>query len=95
MQITSQHILEVLFKRTPYADTFRYIQNIKPKQIRFQDIFYISKIIFYVHIRAVNGFSIFENLMTNILLCSIFQISHLKQHLNYPNFSIQTDFDNK
>ena len=40
MHITSQHRLEILFKRTPYADTFRYIQNFKPKQIRFQDIFY-------------------------------------------------------
>ena len=29
----------MLFKRTPYADTFRYIHNFKPKQIRFQDIF--------------------------------------------------------
>ena len=37
--ITSQHELEVLFKRTPYADTFRYIQNFKPKQVHFQDIF--------------------------------------------------------
>ena len=40
MQITSQQRLEVLFKRTPYADTFRYIQNFKPKQIRFQNTFY-------------------------------------------------------
>ena len=40
MQITSQHRLEVLFKRTPYADTFRQIQNFKPKQDRFQDILY-------------------------------------------------------
>ena len=29
-----------MFKRTPYADTFRYTQNFKPKQIRFQDIIY-------------------------------------------------------
>ena len=40
MQINSQHIHEVLFKRILYADTFRYIQNFKPEQIRFQDIFY-------------------------------------------------------
>ena len=38
MQITSQHRLEELFKRTLYADTFRYIQNFQPKQIGFQDI---------------------------------------------------------
>ena len=40
MQITSQHILEVLFKRTPYVDTFRFIQNFKPRKVPFQDIFY-------------------------------------------------------
>ena len=49
MHITSQHRLEVLFKRTPYADTFRYIQNFKPKQIRFQDIFYKLDHILYSH----------------------------------------------
>ena len=40
MHITSQHRLEVLFKRTPYSDTFRYIQNLNPRQVRFQDVFY-------------------------------------------------------
>ena len=40
MHITSQHRLEVLFKRTPYADTVRYFQNFKNKQVRFQNIFY-------------------------------------------------------
>ena len=40
MQITSQHRLEVLFKKTQYADTFWYIQNFKTKQICFQDNFY-------------------------------------------------------
>ena len=40
MHITSQHRLKVLFRRTPYADTFRYIQNFKTKQIRFKVIFY-------------------------------------------------------
>ena len=49
MHITSQHRLEILFKRTPYADTFRYIQNFKPKQIRFQDIFYNLDHILYSH----------------------------------------------
>ena len=49
MHITSQHRLEVLFRRTPYADTFRYIQNFKPKQIRFQDIFYNLDHILYSH----------------------------------------------
>ena len=47
MHITSQ--LEVLYKRTPYADTFRFIQNFKPKQVRFQDIFYIFDHILYSH----------------------------------------------
>ena len=50
MHITSQHRLEVLFKRTPYAETFRYIQNFKPKQVPFQDIFYNLDHILYSHI---------------------------------------------
>ena len=49
MQNTSQHRLEVLFKRIPYADTFRYIQKFKPIQIRFQDIFYNIDHILYSH----------------------------------------------
>ena len=40
MQITSQHRLEWLFRRISYADTIRYIQGFKTKQICFQDIFY-------------------------------------------------------
>ena len=50
MQIVSQHGLEVLFKRTPYADIFRYIQNFKPKQIHFQDILQTLDHILYSHI---------------------------------------------
>ena len=49
MHITSQHRLEVLFKKTPYADTFRHIQNFKPRQVRFQDIFYNLGQILYSH----------------------------------------------
>ena len=49
MHITSQHRLEVLFRRTAYADTFRYIQNFKPRQVRFQDIFYDLDHILYSH----------------------------------------------
>ena len=49
MHITSQPRLEVLFKKTPYAYTFRYIQNYKPKQVRFQDIFYNLDHILYSH----------------------------------------------
>ena len=49
MQITSQHRLEIFFERTSYADTFRYIQNIKPKQVRFQDIFYKLDHILFSH----------------------------------------------
>ena len=49
MQITSQQRLEVLLKRTLYADTFLYIQNFKPKQIRFQIIFYNLDHILYSH----------------------------------------------
>ena len=49
MQINSQHILEILFKRTSYADTFRYIRIFKPKEIRFQDIFYNLDHILYSH----------------------------------------------
>ena len=49
MHITSQHRLEVLFKRTPYADTFRFIQNFKPRQVWFQDIFYNLDHILYSH----------------------------------------------
>ena len=40
MQITSQDRLEVLFGRTPFAETFWFIQNFKSKQILSQDIFY-------------------------------------------------------
>ena len=40
MQKVSQQMLYVLFRRTPYADTFRYIKTFKTKQIGFQDIFY-------------------------------------------------------
>ena len=50
MYITSQHELEIMFKRTPYADTFRYIQIFKPKQAHFQDIFYNLDHILYSHI---------------------------------------------
>ena len=49
MHITSQHRLQVLFKRTPYADTFRYIQNFEPQQVRFQKIFYNHDQILYSH----------------------------------------------
>ena len=49
MQITSQRRLEGLVKRTPYADIFRYIQNFKPKQVRFQDIFYNLNHVLYSH----------------------------------------------
>ena len=49
MQLTSQHRLEVLFNRTPYADTFRCIPIIKPKQIRFQDIVYNIDHVSYSH----------------------------------------------
>ena len=49
MQITSQDRLEVLFGRTPYVETFRYIQNFKPKQIGFQDIFYKVDHVLYSH----------------------------------------------
>ena len=49
MQITSQHRLEVMFERTPYADTFTYIQNFKPKKVRFQNIFYNLDHILYSH----------------------------------------------
>ena len=49
MHITYQHRLEVLFKRTPYSDTFRYIQNFKPKQVRFQDEFYNLDHVLYPH----------------------------------------------
>ena len=40
MRITSQQRLEVLFRRTPFADTFQYIKNYKTKRICLQDIFY-------------------------------------------------------
>ena len=49
MHITSQHRLEILFKRTHYADIFRYIQNFKPRQVRFKDIFYNLDHILYSH----------------------------------------------
>ena len=49
MHITSQYELEILFQRTPYADTFRYTQNFKPKQVHFQDIFYNLDHILYSH----------------------------------------------
>ena len=49
MHITSQHRLELLLKRTPYADTFRYIQIFKPRQVRFQDIFYNLDQFLYSH----------------------------------------------
>ena len=40
MKITLQHRLEEFFFTIPYAYTFRYIQSLKTKQIRFQDFFY-------------------------------------------------------
>ena len=46
MQITFQHRNEVLFKRPPSAETFRYIPNFKPKQVRFK----IFSIIWIFHI---------------------------------------------
>ena len=49
MHITFQYRLQILFKRTPYADTFRYIQNFKPRQVRFQEIFYNLDHILYSH----------------------------------------------
>ena len=49
MQISSQRRLEILFKKTPYTDTFIYIQDFKPKQIRFQDIFNYLDYILYSH----------------------------------------------
>ena len=49
MHITSQQRLEVLFKRSRYADTFRYIPNFKPRQVRFQAIFYNIHHILYSH----------------------------------------------
>ena len=79
MQITSQHRLEVLFKRTPYAETFRYIQNFKPKEVRFQDIFYKPDHILYSHM-CCKWFSLLETSITNTLLFSISQFFHHKQH---------------
>ena len=38
-----------MFKRTPYADTFSYIQNLKSKQVRLQDIVYNLDHILYSH----------------------------------------------
>ena len=49
MHITSQHRLEVLFEKTPYAKTFRYFQMFKPKQIRFEEIVYNLDHILYSH----------------------------------------------
>ena len=49
MQITSQCRIKVLFKRTTYAYTFRFIQNFKPKQVRFQDFFYNLDHTLYSH----------------------------------------------
>ena len=52
MQITSRHRLEVLFKRIPYAHTFRYIQIFKPRQFCFREIL----ITFYIHTLIANEF---------------------------------------
>ena len=49
MHISSHYRLEVLFKGTPYLDTFRYIQKFKPKQVHFQNIFYNLDHILYSH----------------------------------------------
>ena len=49
MQNNSQHRLDVSFRRTPYADTFRYTQSFKTQQIRFQDIFSYLDHILYSH----------------------------------------------
>ena len=56
MHITSQHRLEILFKRKPYADTFRYIQNFKPRQVRFQVFFNNLDHNLYSHIYCEWGF---------------------------------------
>ena len=39
----------LLLKRTPYADTFKYIEILKPRQVRFQDNFYNLDHILYSH----------------------------------------------
>ena len=39
----------MLFRKSPYDDTFRYIQSFKRKQIRFQDIFNNLDLIPYSH----------------------------------------------
>ena len=41
--------MEVLFKRRPYTDTFRYVQNFKPNQIRLKDNFFNLDQILYSH----------------------------------------------
>ena len=40
IKITLKERLEVFFRRSPYADTFRKVQSFQTKQTRFQDIFY-------------------------------------------------------
>ena len=49
MHKTSPHRLEVLLKRTPCVDTFRYIQNFTPNQVRYQDVFYNLDHILHSH----------------------------------------------
>ena len=49
MQITSQHRLETLFRRTSYAKSFRYIQSFTTKQNRFQDNFCTLDHILFSH----------------------------------------------
>ena len=88
MQIISKHRLEVLFKRTPYADIFRCVQNFKPRQIGFPDIIYNLDHILCSH-TCREGVFILETLITYTLLFLIFQFFHHKRHLNYPNFFIQ------
>ena len=55
VQLTSQHRLEVLFCRTPYADTFRYIQ--RQNNYAFK-AFSTTLITFYIHTIVVSGFFI-------------------------------------
>ena len=88
MQITSQQRLEVLLKRIPYTETFGHIQNFKPKQVCFQDIFYNLDHILYSHI-CCEWLFYNKDFNNEYIAFFIFQSFHHNQHRNSPKFFIQ------
>ena len=87
----------MFFKRTAYADTFRYIPNFKTKQIRFEDFFYNLDCILCSHICCERIFYIrdFKNEHIALFYLSMFppQVTSKLSELLYTDnvYSINID----